>query len=83
MLAALGAGLLLVIGVGALSRLLLVRPVERLSRDALLVAAGKPGPALGWRRRDAIGSRGRDDRRARRHDAGAAGGSTGWCLPIH
>jgi len=55
-LAALGAGLLLVIGVGALSRLLLVRPVERLSRDALLVAAGKPGPALGWRRRDAIGS---------------------------
>src|SRR5215212_3845826 len=56
LLAALGAGLLLVIGVGALSRLLLVRPVERLSRDALLVAAGKPGPALGWRRRDAIGS---------------------------
>src|SRR5215213_4358387 len=56
LLAALGAGLLLVIGVGALSRLLLVRPVERLSRNALLVAAGTPGHALGWGRRDAIGS---------------------------
>jgi diguanylate cyclase (GGDEF)-like protein len=56
LLAGLGAGLLLVIGVGGLARLLLVRPVERLSRSALLVAAGKPGPALGWRRRDAIGA---------------------------
>src|SRR5215211_802138 len=56
LLAGLGAGLLLVIGVGALGRILLVRPVERLSRSALLVAAGKPGPALGWRRRDAIGA---------------------------
>src|SRR5215218_2475250 len=55
LLAGLGAGLLLVIGVGGLARLLLVRPVERLSRSALLVAAGKPGPALGWRRRYAIG----------------------------
>src|SRR5829696_928779 len=56
LLAGLGAGLLLVIGVGALGRILLVRPVERLSRSALLVAAGKPGPALGWRRRDVIGA---------------------------
>jgi diguanylate cyclase (GGDEF)-like protein len=56
LLAGLGAGLLLVIGVGALGRILLVRPVERLSRSALLVVAGKPGPALGWRRRDAIGA---------------------------
>src|SRR5215207_5447837 len=50
------AGLLLLIGVGVLSRLLIVRPVERLSQRALLVAAGKPGPALGWRRGDAIGA---------------------------
>jgi diguanylate cyclase (GGDEF)-like protein len=55
MLAGIGAGLLLVIGVGALSWLLLVRPLERLSRSALLLASGKPGTALGWRRRDAIG----------------------------
>src|SRR5215207_7353885 len=50
------AALLLLIGVGVLSRLLIVRPVERLSQRALLVAAGKPGPALGWRRGDAIGA---------------------------
>ena len=56
LLAGLGAGLLLLIGVGVLSRLLIVRPVERLSQRALLVAAGKPGPALGWRRGDAIGA---------------------------
>src|SRR5829696_1052005 len=56
LLAGLGAGLLLLIGVGALARVLLVSPVEQLSRSALLVAAGKPGPALGWRRRDAIGA---------------------------
>jgi diguanylate cyclase (GGDEF)-like protein len=55
LLAGLGAGLLLVIGAGVLSGLLVVRPIERLSRSALLVAAGKPGAALGWRRRDAIG----------------------------
>jgi diguanylate cyclase (GGDEF)-like protein len=55
LLAGLGAGLLLLIGVGTLSWLLLVRPVERLSRNALLLAAGKPGQALRWRRRDAIG----------------------------
>jgi len=55
LLAGLGAGLLLVIGVGALSRLLIVRPIERLSAAALLAAAGKPGPTLGWRRRDAVG----------------------------
>src|SRR5829696_477996 len=56
LLAGLGAGLLLLIGVGALARVLLVSPVEQLSRSALLVAAGKPGRALGWRRRDAIGA---------------------------
>ena len=32
-----------------------MRPVERLSRSALRVAAGKPGAPLGWRRRDAVG----------------------------
>ncbi len=55
LLAGLGAGILLVIGVGALTWLLLVRPVERLSRHAMLVAARKPVVSLGWRRRDAIG----------------------------
>jgi diguanylate cyclase (GGDEF)-like protein len=55
LLAGLGAGLLLVIGAGLLSRLLVVRPIERLSRSALLLSAGRPGAALGWRRRDAIG----------------------------
>jgi diguanylate cyclase (GGDEF)-like protein len=55
LLAGLGAGLLLVIGVGVLSRLLLVRPLDRLSSRALLLAAGKPGGTLGWRRRDSIG----------------------------
>jgi diguanylate cyclase (GGDEF)-like protein len=51
----LGGGLLLVIGVGALTWLLITRPVELLSRNAVLLASGKPGVALGWRRRDAIG----------------------------
>ena len=55
LLAGLGAGLLLVIGVGALPGCCIVRPVERLSRHAMLVAAGKPVVSLGWRRRDAIG----------------------------
>jgi diguanylate cyclase (GGDEF)-like protein len=55
LLAALGAGLLLVIGVGALSWLLLVRPIEQLSSRAVQVVAGKPGAPLGLRRRDAIG----------------------------
>jgi diguanylate cyclase (GGDEF)-like protein len=56
LLAGLGAGLLLVIGAGALCRLLVVRPVERLSGNALQLVAGKPVAALGWRRRDAIGA---------------------------
>jgi diguanylate cyclase (GGDEF)-like protein len=56
LLASLGAGLLLVIGVGALIRVLLTRPVEQLSTRALQVVAGRPGAALGMRRRDAIGS---------------------------
>jgi diguanylate cyclase (GGDEF)-like protein len=56
LLAGLGAGLLLVIGVGVLSWLLLVRPVERLSRSAMLLTAGTPGEPLGWQRRDAIGA---------------------------
>ena len=59
MLAGLGAGLLLLIGVGALSWLLIVRPVERLSSRAALVSSGKPGEPLAWRRRDAIGVLGR------------------------
>jgi diguanylate cyclase (GGDEF)-like protein len=54
--AAVGAALLLIIGVGAFGARLLVRPVERLSHAAIGLAAGKPGPGLGCRRRDAIGS---------------------------
>jgi diguanylate cyclase (GGDEF)-like protein len=53
--AGLGAGLLLVIGAGLVCRLLLVRPIDRISRNALLVVSGKPGAPLGWRRRDEIG----------------------------
>jgi len=56
LLAGAGAFLLLLIGVGVLSRMLLVRPLERLSRSALLVGSGEPGVALGYRRRDAIGT---------------------------
>jgi diguanylate cyclase (GGDEF)-like protein len=56
LLAGLGAGLLLVIGAGALCRLLVVRPIERLSGSALQLVSGKPVAALGWRRRDAIGA---------------------------
>jgi diguanylate cyclase (GGDEF)-like protein len=56
LLASLGAGLLLVLGIGALIRVLLTRPVEQLSTRALQVVAGRPGAALGMRRRDAIGS---------------------------
>jgi diguanylate cyclase (GGDEF)-like protein len=55
LLAGLGAGLLLVIGAGLLCRLLLARPLDRISSNALLVVSGKPGAALGWRRRDEIG----------------------------
>jgi diguanylate cyclase (GGDEF)-like protein len=55
LLAGLGAGLLLVIGAGLLSRQLVVRPIERLSRSALLLSSGRPGAPLGSRRRDAIG----------------------------
>ena len=54
LLSALGAGLLLVIGFGALGRLV-TRPVERLAAHAALAAAGTPAVALGWRRCDAIG----------------------------
>src|SRR5918992_1132892 len=56
LLAGLGAGLLLVIGAGMVSRLLLSRPIDRISRNALLVVSGKPGAPLGWRRRDEIGA---------------------------
>jgi diguanylate cyclase (GGDEF)-like protein len=55
LLAGLGAALLLVIGVGALTWLLVVKPVEQLSRLATGLAAGKPGDSLHLRRRDAIG----------------------------
>jgi diguanylate cyclase (GGDEF)-like protein len=55
LLAGIGAGLLLIIGAGVLCRLLLARPIDRISRNALLVVSGKPGAALGWRRRDEIG----------------------------
>jgi diguanylate cyclase (GGDEF)-like protein len=55
LLAGLGAGLLLIIGAGVLCRILLVRPIDQISRNALLVVSGKPGAALGWRRRDEIG----------------------------
>ena len=55
LLAGLGAGPLLVIGFGALTRLIVVRPVERLSSRALLIGSGNHAVALGWRRRDAVG----------------------------
>ena len=55
LLAGLGAGLLLIIGAGMLCRLLLARPIDQISRNALLVVSGKPGASLGWRRRDEIG----------------------------
>ena len=66
-LAGVGAALLLVIGVGALGWLLVVGPVERLSRVAMGLAAGKPGeptclgraPRHGFARsprRDAVGA---------------------------
>src|SRR3954470_17374892 len=56
LLAGVGAAILLIIGVGAFGAWLLVRPVERLSRAAIALAAGKPGRALDVRRRDAIGA---------------------------
>jgi diguanylate cyclase (GGDEF)-like protein len=56
LLAGVGAGLLLLIGFGILSWRLILRPVERISARALLVATGKPGVALGWGRRDSIGA---------------------------
>jgi diguanylate cyclase (GGDEF)-like protein len=55
LLAGVGAALLLIIGAGLLVWLLVVRPLERLSHPALLLAAGRPGPPLGWRRRDSLG----------------------------
>jgi diguanylate cyclase (GGDEF)-like protein len=54
-LAAVGGALLLLIGLSAATWLLVVSPVERLSRSALMVASGRPGTALRWRRRDAVG----------------------------
>ena len=54
-LTAVGGALLLLIGLSAATWRLVVSPVERLSRSALLVASGKPGTALRWRRRDAVG----------------------------
>jgi diguanylate cyclase (GGDEF)-like protein len=54
-LTAVSGALLLLIGLSAATWRLVVSPVERLSRSALLVASGKPGTALRWRRRDAVG----------------------------
>ena len=65
LLAGLGAGLLLVIGFGALTWLMIVRPLERLGP---LVpcwwAAGEfRSRRCGWRRRDAAGVLAADARR--------------------
>jgi diguanylate cyclase (GGDEF)-like protein len=56
LLAGVGAALLLIIGVGALSRRLLVRPVQELSTAATGLAAGRKCEPLGWGRRDAVGT---------------------------
>jgi HAMP domain-containing protein len=55
LLAGAGAALLMIIGVGLIARRLVVEPLERLARAGMALAAGRPGPALGWRRRDAFG----------------------------
>jgi diguanylate cyclase (GGDEF)-like protein len=55
LLAGIGAAILLIIGIGVIARRLIVRPVERLAGAAMCLAAGHPGPALGSRRRDAVG----------------------------
>jgi diguanylate cyclase (GGDEF)-like protein len=55
LLAGIGAAILLIIGIGLIARRLIVGPVERLAGAAMGLAAGHPGPALGSRRRDAIG----------------------------
>jgi diguanylate cyclase (GGDEF)-like protein len=55
LLAGVGAALLLVIGIGLIARRLVVAPVERLAGAAMSLAAGHPGSALGWHRRDAVG----------------------------
>ncbi|MET0685284.1 MAG: diguanylate cyclase [Solirubrobacteraceae bacterium] len=55
LLTAVGGALLLLIGLGFATWRLVVSPVERLSHSALLVASGRPGSALRWRRRDAVG----------------------------
>src|SRR5215218_3093157 len=55
LLAGVGAALLLVIGIGLIARRLVVGPVERLANAGIGLAAGHPGPALGWRRGDAVG----------------------------
>jgi diguanylate cyclase (GGDEF)-like protein len=55
LLAGVGAALLLVIGIGLIARRLIVGPVERLASAAMGLAAGHPGPPLGWQRRDALG----------------------------
>jgi diguanylate cyclase (GGDEF)-like protein len=55
LLAAVGAALLLIIGIGLVARRLVVGPVERLAGAAMGLAAGRPGQLLGWRRRDAVG----------------------------
>ncbi len=55
LLAGVGGALLLIIGISVLARMLLIAPVERVSRSALLVASGHPGAPLGWKRKDALG----------------------------
>jgi diguanylate cyclase (GGDEF)-like protein len=56
LLAGAGAALLMIIGVALIARRLVTEPLERLVSAGMALAAGRPGPALGWGRRDAIGS---------------------------
>jgi diguanylate cyclase (GGDEF)-like protein len=55
LLAAVGAALLLIIGIGLVAHRLVVGPVERLASAATGLVAGRPGSPLGWRRGDAVG----------------------------
>ena len=56
LLAGVGAALLLVIGIGALARRLLVRPIEQLAASAAALAAGQPAEPLRWCRHDEVGA---------------------------
>jgi diguanylate cyclase (GGDEF)-like protein len=56
LLAGIGAALLLIIGVGAIVRRLVVRPVEALRTSGAALAAGQPAEPLGCTRRDELGT---------------------------